>query len=408
MVDPTGPGYGSDSTPSVEPGKLLTGSFAFICTAHFLAYACNLMVDPVLSLYLVSQGWPTSLIGIAFAAFSVTSFLTRPLIGRAVDVWSARGTFLVGALALSLPSFIYLLPSAGLLLCARVVHGLGWGCINTAGASLTTDAAPARRRGEALGYYSMMPSLAATVAPAFSFWLIGTAGFQSVFVIAGSLSAIAAVTVSLVRERPRPAHQASSGGFWSSLVEPAVLVPAALNILFMLAQAITVIYISLYARSRGIDDLSRFFLATGLTQLIVGLLAKFSDRWGRGPIIAVAFAFALAGMWWLMQATNLMQLVLGGIVFSLGFGLVAPTLIALAVDMAPPGRRGAGLATFTASYQMGYAAAALIWGYVIELAGFEGMFLGAFLALGMGLAVLAARWRSVGSSQPVAARGEGS
>jgi MFS family permease len=187
---------------------LFSGRFALICTAHFLAYACNLMVDPVLSLYLAGLGWSTSTIGLAFAAFSVTSFVTRPLIGRAVDAWSSRGTFLVGAVALAGPTLAYIAAIPALIFFGRLVHGLGWGCINTAGASLTTEAAPAHRRGEALGYYSMMPSLAATVAPAASYWIIGVAGFPTVFAIAASLAALAAVTVAWVSESPQ--HELSS------------------------------------------------------------------------------------------------------------------------------------------------------------------------------------------------------
>ena len=77
---------------------------------------------------------------------------------------------------------------------------------------------------------------------------------------------------------------------------------------------------------------------------------------------------------------------------AVGFGLISPTLIAFAIDRAPEGRRGAGLATFTASYQIAYSIAALVSGFVIERWGFLTMFQLAFVPLGLGLVLMLRFW----------------
>jgi MFS family permease len=376
--------------------RLFTLQFGLVSAAQFFNYASNLMVDPMLSLYFTSVGYSTLFSGVIIAAFSVMSFTTRPFVGRGVDLWSPRYIYVLGGLALATGSFSYLFPVLGLLLVTRMIHGLGWGCINTAGPALATETVPAMRRGEALGYFSAMPSLAAIGAPALAYWLASERGFPTVFVVSGCVALVAAFTAWCVRDPDRPpvTGPAAGRGFWSTLIEPAVWLPTALNLLFTVTQSATTIYIALFARSRGIHDVSIYFIASGLTLFGFGLMARWSDRWGRSPVIAASFVSGMAGVSAILLAETLPVLILGGVLLGIGFGLLSPTLIAFAVDKAPLNRRGAGLATFTASYQVAYATAALLWGFIIDRWGFQTMFQLAFVPLLMGLILMLRNWNA--------------
>lgn len=110
-------------------------------------------------------GHSTVFLGVTLMAFSAVPFLTRPFLGQAVDRWSARGTSVVGALAMGAGAFIYPTGVVPLLLSARVVQGVGWAGMNTASTVVASDNAPASRRGEAMGYVTMMPSVAMALLP---------------------------------------------------------------------------------------------------------------------------------------------------------------------------------------------------------------------------------------------------
>jgi predicted MFS family arabinose efflux permease len=239
-----------------------------------------------------------------------------------------------------------------------------------------------------------MPSLAAIGAPALAYWLASERGFPTVFVVSGCVALLAALTAWRVRDPDRPPAGPPASGFWSTLIEPAVWLPTVLNLLFTVTQSAATIYLALFARSRGIDDVSVYFLASGLTLFTFGLLARWSDRWGRSPVIAASFVSGMAGVVAILQAENLLVLVTGGVLLGIGFGLLSPTLIAFAVDKAPANRRGAGLATFTASYQLAYATAALLWGFVIDRWGFQTMFQLAFVPLLLGFLLMLRHWQA--------------
>src|SRR5687768_5018956 len=115
---------------AVPPG-LATRAFTLLCASTFLGYAHLGLLTPVLPLFIQEQGGSAVLVGLTTAAFSVTSFILRPMIGRLVDSWSARGVMAVGTFALGLSSLGYLIYQPIWLFTVRSVHGLAWAGYNT-------------------------------------------------------------------------------------------------------------------------------------------------------------------------------------------------------------------------------------------------------------------------------------
>lgn len=381
---------------ATEP--LLSAPYLLVLLAHFLSYANRMMLDPVWPLYLLSLGHSPTIIGLTLFSFSAASFATRPFLGQAVDRWSPRGVNVLGALASSAAALSYLLASLPLLVAGRALHGFGWAAINTAGATIASESTPASRRGEAIGYLNMMPSLGTALLPALGLWLVSGAGFPSVFALAGAFTLLAATASALIRERPRAHEARAQGNFWGRLLEPRVALPAALLMLVNCSYIILTVFVVLVARARGIQDLALYFLASGMAMVLGSGLNRLSDRWGRQPIVAACFGLVIAGMGLMFAAASLPALIAGGVVASLGVGLVHPALMALAIDLAPASRRGAALATYTAAFQIGTGGASLAWGAVIEWWGFPPMFVGAIGLSALGLALLAANWRT--TAQP--------
>ena len=392
-------------TANERSGRLWSVPFAVVCGAHFLSYANGVMLEPILPLYLDSLGYSSAVIGMVFAAFSLASAGTRPFVGQAVDRWSARGSYVLGALTLAACSFSDLVPGLALLVAARTIHGFGWASINTAGPARASALTPAHRRAEALGYFSMMISLSA-LAPALAFTLMGSWGFPAIFVLSGLCGLGAALAAAGAPEISHPQTSPPESGFWGNLLEKRVMLPSLLNVLVNGVQPIVMIYVGLYAHSRGVADLSVYFVVRALSSIAGHYLARFADRRGRVPVAAAGFAVSLAGLGVMMRATDLLGLAIGGALCSVGAGMVQPSLLALTVDRVPPDRRGAALGTFTAAFQVGAGASTLLWGLAIQWYGFDGMFLGGIVMLLLGLAVLGRHWPrpADGAAAPVTGR----
>ena len=85
-------------------------------------------------------------------------------------------------------------------------------------------------------------------------------------------------------------------------------------------------------------------------------------------------ALIVVAMLILSVATNLPLLLLVGALFGLAFGAGQPALTALAIDLVPPARRGAGMATFTSAFEAGIGSGSIVMGLVAAQAGYAAMF----------------------------------
>jgi predicted MFS family arabinose efflux permease len=323
--------------------------------------------------------------------------MVRPLVGAGVDRGSARWVFVAGATLLAVASASYLLPSLAVLLIARGVHGIGWAAINTAGGTLAAEACPPSRRGEGLGYFSMMPSIASTIMPALGLWLIAAAGVPALFVLSTLFALGGALLALSLRDQPRAPRAAPPGGLWRNLLERGSLLPAGIQVTVATAQPAVTTYLVLVAEDRRMDNIPLLFVATGLAMVGAQFLSSLSDLLGRAPVIALAIALNVLGIPIMMLSQDGLWLTVGAVIMSGGSALSYPALMALAVDRTPPQNRGAAIATFTASFQVGNGIGALLLGYAISWWGFHGMFLTTLAILLVGVVVLAINWQAAGT-----------
>ena len=70
--------------------------------------------------------------------------------------------------------------------------------------------------------------------------------------------------------------------------------------------------------------------------------------------------------------------------------------MALGMDLANPRRRGAAMATFSLSFQMGNGIGSVLAGTLVTVAGYRSMYVGACLILLCGLALVVANWPKLG------------
>jgi MFS family permease len=358
--------------------RLMTREFMLLCAATALGYAHHALLTPILPLFIKKQGGTASLVGLVTAAFSVTSFVFRPFIGRAVDNWSSKGMMLLGTLVLGLCSLGYLVYDAVLLFIFRAIHGIGWAAYNTVSKVLVSATAPTERRGEAAGYYSMSQSVATALVPAIALWILSLANFSGVFVIsaaAGFLATVAALAMTIKQEEQA---SRSKERFWDSLIERSVLMPSILEFLTKITQPASAIFIPLYAVNRGIavDSLPYYYLAYGLVGIGArGVLGRLSDRIGRYWTITCGTTMSVAALVLTSQASDIVFLALGGLLFGLATAAFAPSVMALAIDRAPRDRLGSAMATYSMAFQLAQGAGGLLGGLLIDTLGYQAMYL---------------------------------
>lgn len=123
--------------------------------------------------------------------------------------------------------------------------------------------------------------------------------------------------------------------------------------------------------------------------LAAPLLGRASDRWGRGPVVAVSAVGAALGYLVLFLADGVAGLFLGRIITGLCAGNIAAAQATIA-DVTSPEERGRGMAVVGAGIGLGIVIGPALTAVTVPIAGEQSPF-----ALAGGLALLNALWAAI-------------
>jgi len=377
----TGPGVASQSSARAEkikPERLWTSSFIFICLANLAVLANVHLIMPTLPLYVSHIGGDEKAVGLVIATFTITAMLMRPIGGMLLDRFGRKTLLFVGMITSVLITAGYNLASTiFLLLLCRLLHGASFSVSNTATGTIATDILPWQRLGQGMGYFGLTSSISMAVAPAGALWLVGQAGFTTLFflsalvVLAGFFMSLAA-TSGLKTDFLAGPEQGRRRIGWSDFIEikavPASVVMAFLTMVFGAVVSLLV----LFATASGISGVGLFFTANALAMMVARLLA---DRGGDRFALVAGMTLLAASMVIISFSSSIVHLVLAGIAYGSGLGFSIPLFQTLAVRDASPHRRGTAMGTFYSAFDLGIGLGAIIWGWTAATIGYRGTFL---------------------------------
>jgi len=158
-----------------------------------------------LPIYVVGIGMDAAQAGALFGVQSVTSFFSRPTMGRASDRIGRRPLIVLGLVvcAASLAAIAFTRPF-GALMVLSALFGFGEAIVNASAAALVADLSELKTLGSAMGMQGTIMDIGHASGPILAGLLIGALGFQAAFsIIAGLvLLAAAAFRFGVGSERP--------------------------------------------------------------------------------------------------------------------------------------------------------------------------------------------------------------
>jgi MFS family permease len=376
-----------------------------LCLAQFFAYAQHFVLQPTFPLYVTYLGGSPFAVGLVIGSFGVTSVVFRPAIGYWVDRWSETGVMILGLIGQAVSILLCFTPLVGAVMLANAFRGIGWAGQNAGGYSLLASSAPPARRGEASGYYGGVQASATILFPAVALWIIDApfGGFNAAFLVAMLLTLLAAGVVfalsSQVAHAKRQPSPDGSASWWRDIItvfdRDIVLAAVLLFCLHLSLPALTS-FIVLFARDLGISHFGWFFVVTGITSLLSRpLLGRLSDKIGCGRSLVAAFALEIVGLMLIPLVATLPGMMAGGVLYMLGSAIGGSRILALAMEKAPPERRGRAMASFSVSFPLSNGVGALLCGTAVDLAGYSSMYFISAVLCASGLALTAKNWRTL-------------
>lgn len=178
-----------------------------VLAACFCFMACHTMIIPVLAGFTGSLGGSGLLMGTIVGITNLVSIGFRIVSGPIADRVPKKSLSLSGAVMMGIGcTACALTQGTGLLLAARIVHGIGFACCSLGLSTWFSMLLPREKLGSGMGIYGTVQAVALAVAPSMGISLERWLGYRPVF-WGAVISALMIIMLSLaVRNRGKRAE----------------------------------------------------------------------------------------------------------------------------------------------------------------------------------------------------------
>jgi MFS family permease len=338
---------------------------------------------PTLPLYIRSLTQSFDQIGMVMGSFAIGLLICRSYLGKLSDRKGRRYTMRIGLIVAAIIPLCYATsPSIPLLMFFRAIHGISIAAFASSYSALIADLAPIEKRGEVIGYMSLVNPLGLGFGPAIGGLMYEAWGYQPLFASA-SLLAFAGLLLTtqievevIVGDPQSPLRTELKAKFWQTLLNPRVRVPSTVLLLVGLSFGTLSSFMPILMQQKHIAlNAGLFYMAAALSGFIIRFpVARLSDEWGRGIFISIGIFFYGLSMAIIYFANHDYAFLLSGIAEGIGSGIVIPAVVALLADRTIPQERGYIFGMTWIGFDVGIAVAGPIMGKMISFVGITNIF----------------------------------
>jgi MFS family permease len=369
--------------------RLLTRDFMLLFGAHFVqafGYA-SLVLFPV---YLDHLGASRAEIGSIMAVAAIGSLSLRPVVAWALDSIGRKPVLIAGTVILVVAMVLigWVDHAGGMAYVSRFLFGIAAGALFPGYFALAADIVPEGRRTEGLAVFG----LGGLIPLAFN-GLVQQVGIEPAqlglfFPMIGIFILLSLVMLAPIKERPRE-KLSQSRGLRTILREMGVapLWPVWFStIIFSLLVSVFMTFATVCAEKRMISDPASLWITYAAGAAMVRLLgARLPDRIGTHNMVAPSIGIYILGLVVTAQAMTTHEFLLGGFLAGIGHGYCFPVLTSQMMGRVRLDLRGAGMATFTALWEIVSLFITPLFGLLADEEGDAFMFLFAASIAAVGL-----------------------
>lgn len=363
--------------------------------AVFAAFGSWSLLLPVIPLAALDAGHSATLAGASTGIFMATTVATQVFTPAALRRVGYNPVMVAAAFMLGVPALGHLL---GLevwnLLLFSALRGIGFGALTVAESALIAELMPARFLGKATGMLGVFLGVSQMICLPAGLFLANTVGYPVVYVASAGVALVAAVMcvrIPRIKAQPRvnPAPQDLVGvaPAWKLVLVPALAVTS-------LSMSFGAVSSFLPAAVQELDPvigsvIGGFMLSiTGGASMVLryasGMIADRNGRPGATllPGQLMGFAGVLLMALVIAQGWSVWWLVLAGVLFGGGFGIVQNEALLTMFFRLPRSRVSEASAVWNIAYDAGTGLGSFLLGFVAAQAAYSGAF-------GVGAAIVA-------------------
>lgn len=377
--------------------SIWTRGFIFINICSAFSWLSINMVNATIAPYAVSLGASSGVAGILSGFYYLSSFSIRPFSGALGSRLNRRLLLLWTSVLWAVLDLLMALMPANVVvvLILRALQGIGYSVATTVSMTIAADLLPQSRVGEGIGYFGLCQVFAQLVGPSVALSLAAYMGYRPMFFISFASRVFSTVMIlalpsykPVYTEKPGQKRRLSV----NDIIARESLLPATVGMLFSILNGSLIAFLALYADSLGIGSAGGFFIINAIFMFITRML---SSRSADGKSLAAAAvssgSLLIFSMLLLGVGRSREFMLLSGIVFGVGYGLLLPVTQSRSVQAPPLERRNIGSNTYYIGIDIGFTLGNFFAGHLAGAVGYSNMFL--FLIFPAAAAIGLALWK---------------
>ena len=367
-------------------------NFSLITLSNFFLF-CNFSSFFLLPLYIKNLGGDEAQIGYIMGTFGITSLGTIPLVSYLLDRYGRKKFILLGSFIMSLSSilytFVYQLDI--LIYVLSLLQGVAFAFFFTSAATAVSDFVPKEHRAHGLGIFGAFTIASYAIGPSIGEYVINNLGYKLFFVYASSFSIISFLLALFAEDGEFLASiDPFLKGFKNIVLSSRFSMLLLTNLIIAGGLGSMLNFFSAFLKDKNLN-VSSFFVTYSLTVIFVRVFGgKLPDLIDRKKIVAPGIFLMGISLIFILYIDSNIIAVLVSFLFSLGYGILYPSMSAMIIDRALDDERGKAMGAYNMSFSLGINFLAFALGIIARDYGLESMYVitGLFVLTGFVLFVV--------------------
>lgn len=347
----------------------LNSMFVLIFIINTVINTGQQMINTLVPRYAATLSTAASVVGIVSGMFSFSALLLRPFASPAFDSFSKKKLLIAALGVMCLTTLLYAsAKSVPMILVARALHGMSYGCIGTLCLAIAGDTLPQEVLGSGIGIFALAQAIAQAIGPGIGLWIQERIGYSGAFLSGMGMMGLSLVMSFFLKE-PEPMQQRPPYRLKpDSILAKEAVKPSVILFFMSLAQASIVSFLVIYGDKRGIGNVGLYFTAHAVCLFLSRPLAgRLSDRFGFEKVILPGILCSITAFWIISFSGTVTGLMIAAVFAAFGFGTIQPTVQALSMRLVPKEKRGAGANTNYIFTDLGAIGGSYLVGALIDV-----------------------------------------
>lgn len=362
--------------------KLWTKNFLIITFENFFVYFTYYLLIVIIAVYATDKFKASpSMAGLSASIFILGAIAGRLYAGHSIERVGHK-KMLYGSFAFYLLTTLlyFVVNNLAFLIVVRLLHGAAFGLTSTTTGSIAAEIIPNQRRGEGTGYYALSMTIAAAVGPFIGMFLIQRVNFVSTLIVstlALSVSFIGAFPLTVPQTGAAEPEDMNLSRFaLKDYIEARALPISVITAIICFGYSSILTFLSSYAHSIGLIDVSSFFFMTYAVAILVSrpFTGRAFDLKGENFVVYPTLALFIAALVMLGTAHHGLTLLMAGILTGFGYGNYFACGQALAIKTSPLHRKALATSTYYIFADIGTGIGPFLFGFIIPVLGYRGLY----------------------------------